>query len=64
MRHQALRTQRWKYIHHRDIEGADELYNLSNDPFELHSSINDTSRTEVARHELRTLLVAHPRALA
>jgi N-acetylglucosamine-6-sulfatase len=42
MGYQAVRTQRWKYIHYRDIEGADELYDLSNDPFELYNLTSDT----------------------
>jgi arylsulfatase A-like enzyme len=35
----AVRTSRWKYIQYRDIEGADELYDLRNDPYELNNLI-------------------------
>jgi len=42
MGYQAVRTQRWKYIHYRDINDADELYDLRNDPFELYNLINNT----------------------
>jgi len=33
--YQAVRTERWKYIHYRDLTGADELYDLQRDPYEL-----------------------------
>jgi N-acetylglucosamine-6-sulfatase len=33
----AVRTSRWKYIQYRDTEGADELYDLRNDPYELNN---------------------------
>jgi arylsulfatase A-like enzyme len=35
MGYYAVRTDRWKYIHYRELEDADELYDLQNDPFEL-----------------------------
>ena len=41
MGYQAIRTERWKYIHYIDLEGADEIYDLRTDPFELHNRIND-----------------------
>ena len=41
MGYQAVRTERWKYIHYRDLEGADELYDLRTDPFELKNRIQD-----------------------
>jgi N-acetylglucosamine-6-sulfatase len=41
MGYQALRTERWKYIHYTELEGADEIYDLRNDPFELTNLIND-----------------------
>jgi arylsulfatase A-like enzyme len=41
MGYQAVRTERWKYIHYREIEGADELYDLRSDPFELKNRIKD-----------------------
>jgi N-acetylglucosamine-6-sulfatase len=39
MGYQAVRTERWKYIHYADIEGMDELYDLKQDPYELKNRI-------------------------
>ena len=41
MGYQAVRTDRWKYIHYRELQGADELYDLLSDPFELNNRIAD-----------------------
>jgi N-acetylglucosamine-6-sulfatase len=41
MGYQAVRTTRWKYIHYRELEGADELYDLQSDPYEMKNLIND-----------------------
>jgi len=41
MGYYAVRTARWKYIHYREIDGADEIYDLRNDPFELDNRIHD-----------------------
>jgi N-acetylglucosamine-6-sulfatase len=41
MGYQAVRTERWKYIHYRDMSGADELYDLAKDPYELTNRIGD-----------------------
>jgi N-acetylglucosamine-6-sulfatase len=38
----AVRTDRWKYIHYREQQGADELYDLRSDPFELENRIGDS----------------------
>ncbi|MEZ5354737.1 MAG: sulfatase [Bryobacteraceae bacterium] len=35
MGYQAVRTERWKYIHYRELDGADELYDLRSDPYEM-----------------------------
>lgn len=43
MGYSAIRTSRWKYIQYRDREGADELYDLRRDPFELSNRIADKS---------------------
>jgi N-acetylglucosamine-6-sulfatase len=53
----AVRTTRWKYIHYRDRNDADELYDLRNDPFELKNQIGDPAapRSEMQRR-LRRLL--------
>jgi len=41
MGYQALRTERFKYIHYTDLSGMDELYDLEYDPFELQNIIKD-----------------------
>ena len=41
MGYYAVRTARWKYIHYRELTGADELYDLEHDPFELDNRIAD-----------------------
>ena len=41
MGYDAVRTRRWKYIRYRDRTGADELYDLREDPFELRNRIAD-----------------------
>ena len=38
---QAVRTDRWNYIHYTELEGMDELYDLKADPHELHNLIAD-----------------------
>ncbi len=35
MGYRALRTDRYKYIRYEDLEGMDELYDLTEDPHEL-----------------------------
>jgi len=41
MGYQALRTERFKYIHYLDLTGMDELYDLEYDPYELQNIIKD-----------------------
>lgn len=41
MGYQALRTERFKYIHYLDLTGMDELYDLEYDPYELGNIIKD-----------------------
>ena len=36
---QAVRTDRWKYIHYPELQGMDELYDLVEDPFEMENLI-------------------------
>ena len=36
---QAVRTDRWKYIHYPDLEGMDEVYDLKADPYEMRNLI-------------------------
>jgi N-acetylglucosamine-6-sulfatase len=53
--YQAVRTERWKYIRYRELEGADELYDLAADPYELKNLAGDPSHAG-QRAELRTEL--------
>jgi len=43
MGYQAVRTERYKYIHYLELPGMDELYDLQVDPFEM-DNIIDTAR--------------------
>jgi arylsulfatase A-like enzyme len=38
---QAVRDEQWKYIHYPKIDGADELYNLKKDPYEMQNMVHD-----------------------
>jgi N-acetylglucosamine-6-sulfatase len=54
----AVRTADWKYIHHDNLEGMDELYHLSADPNEMKNVIHDQAAAEklaALRTELTTL---------
>jgi N-acetylglucosamine-6-sulfatase len=46
---QCVRRGRWKYIHYHTLEGADELYDLTADPREVHNVIGDAANGEVVR---------------
>ncbi len=39
MGYQALRSERWKYIHYTELQGMDELYDLVKDPYEMRNAI-------------------------
>jgi arylsulfatase A-like enzyme len=41
MGYKAVRTRRWKYIRYVDLQGMDELYDLENDPYEMHNLIDE-----------------------
>jgi N-acetylglucosamine-6-sulfatase len=41
MGYQAVRTDRWKYIHYTDLPNSDELYDLKSDPYELKNLISE-----------------------
>ena len=60
MGYQAIRTERWKYIHYSELENADELYDLQRDPYELHNRINDANAPKAA---LQAQLAALAKAL-
>ena len=54
----AVRTARHKYIHYRELQGMDELYDLESDPDEETNIIGRSGAQETLRHmqaELRRL---------
>jgi N-acetylglucosamine-6-sulfatase len=59
MGYQAVRTERWKYIHYTELEGMDEFYDLQADPYEMNNVIADPAAAtalEAAKTELQRLL--------
>ena len=62
MGYYAVRTERWKYIKYRDIAGADEIYDLRNDPFELDNLIRGKSSPVQQLEERLKSLLAHTNA--
>ncbi len=59
MGYQAVRTERWKYIHYTELEGMDELYDLQRDPYEMRNLIADAAvrgTLESLQAELRRLI--------
>jgi N-acetylglucosamine-6-sulfatase len=47
MEYQAVRTERYKYIHYLELPGADELYDLQTDPFEMDNLMATASRRDL-----------------
>jgi len=45
----AVRTTRHKYIHYRELEGMDELYDLEKDPYEETNIIDQSDARETRR---------------
>ena len=63
MGYQSVRTERWKYIRYRELQGMDELYDLGVDPYELRNVIGDApnrAQLQQLRAELDRLLKAAP----
>jgi len=59
MGYKAVRNQQYKYIHYLDLDGMNELYDVVNDPYELHNIIDnpDMSKTsKKMKKELNRLL--------
>jgi len=42
---QAVRNERWKYVHFTELAGMDELYDLKSDPGEMKNLIFDAAST-------------------
>ncbi len=55
MGYKAVRTEHYKYIHYLELPGADELYDLAADPFELNNII-DTEGGQAVLPELKAEL--------
>ncbi len=55
MGYQALRTERWKYIRYKELEGMDELYDLREDPYEMRNVIGSARELPGLRAELDAL---------
>ncbi len=51
----SVRTERWKLVHYPG-QPYGELYDLQNDPYELHNLHEDDNHEQV-RHELAGLLL-------
>ncbi|MCE2863982.1 MAG: sulfatase-like hydrolase/transferase [Opitutaceae bacterium] len=61
MGYDAVRTERYKFIRYRELEGMNELYDLQEDPFELSNLIGAPGAAEVRRQmesELQRILAA------
>ena len=57
--YKAVRTERWKYIHYLELDGMDELYDLTADPYEMKNIINQPgtrSTLDAMKRELERLL--------
>lgn len=49
MGYQAIRTNDWKLIRYKDLEGMDELYDLISDPYEMKNMISAPESGEVLK---------------
>jgi N-acetylglucosamine-6-sulfatase len=47
MGYQAVRTERYKYIHYLELPGMDELYDLESDPHELDNLIGSARERDL-----------------
>lgn len=59
MGYKAVRNRQWKYIHHIELEGMDELYNLKTDPYEIKNMIHQPGAARALdqmKHEMKQLL--------
>ena len=59
MGYRALRTQRWKLIRYKYLDGMDELYDLLADPYEMRNVIDAPDSAAIVQqlnHELDAML--------
>jgi len=59
MAYRAVRNDRWKYIHYLEQTGADELYDLEADPYELKNLARERAAAKefaAMQSELKRLL--------
>lgn len=49
MGYKAVRDSRYKYIHYVDLEGMNELYDLAEDPYELHNLMDDPGKARILK---------------
>lgn len=59
MGYKAARTERWKYIQYTELDGMNELYDLENDPYEMHNLAADPASAKALaemKAELETLI--------
>jgi arylsulfatase A-like enzyme len=47
MGYQAIRTDRYKYIRYKHLDGMDELYDLRHDPYEMRNIVRDASIQDI-----------------
>jgi N-acetylglucosamine-6-sulfatase len=55
MGYKAVRTERYKYIRYNELQGMDELYDLSMDPYEMNNLIDDLGSQSTVK-EMQTAL--------
>jgi arylsulfatase A-like enzyme len=56
-----VRDEHWKYIHYDEQADADELYDLTNDPYELKNIVHASAASDALlkmQNELQMQLVA------
>ena len=49
MGYRAIRTEKWKLIRYKDLEGMDELYDLVEDPYEMKNLIGSAEAKEIEK---------------
>lgn len=55
MGYRAVRTERYKYIQFKELQDMDELYDLQEDPYELHNLNNEPASAELLENMKKEL---------